>query len=85
MGVAKKRLDDLQNIRTEVTKLEKNLSLKLQLKDLKGESGWNIEHYRGCLKSLERLADIHAEHLQNLKGIYIDTICKLFVNCKLNF
>lgn len=42
---------------------------QLKLKDLQYDCGWNIEHYRGCLKSLERLANTHAEQMKSLEGL----------------
>lgn len=41
---------------------------RLELKDIQYDCGWNVEHYRGCLKSLERLANMHEKDMDQLKG-----------------
>lgn len=38
------------------------------MKDLQYDCDWNIEHYRGCLKSLERLANNNKQQMNGLKG-----------------
>lgn len=49
--------------------LQKSLIRDLELKDLQYDCNWNIEHYRGCLKSLERLANNNKQQMIGLKGI----------------
>lgn len=38
------------------------------MKDARFDCGWNFEHFRGCLKTLERLEKMHAKHMKNLRG-----------------
>lgn len=49
-------------------RLEKSIVAQLQLKDIQYDCGWNVEHYRGCLKSLERLAQMHEKDMVQLKN-----------------
>lgn len=67
-SIAFERLNGLKGMREEVQRLQKRLVEQLELGDLLYDCGWNIEHYRGCLKSLERLANTHAEQMRNLRG-----------------
>lgn len=48
--------------------LQKSVIKDLGLKDVRYDCGWNFEHYRGCLKTLERLASMHEKPIKNLKG-----------------
>lgn len=34
------------------------------------DCAWNIEHIRGCLKSLEHLFKMHTNEMQCLQGTY---------------
>ena len=60
MEVARERRDNLMGLRDEIEKLKEEVAKKLKLKDLRYDCGWNIEHFRGCMKSLEYMADLHA-------------------------
>lgn len=62
------RSKDLDSLKEEVSKLQKSLGERLMLKEVRYDCGWNYEHYRGCLKTLERLANMHAKHVDVLKG-----------------
>lgn len=59
-----KSLDDLKE---EVQKLKADLKAKLKLSDIAYNCGWNFEHFRGCLKSLEKLHDLYADEMHNLQ------------------
>lgn len=65
---AQQRSKDLEKLKEEVLKLEKSLREKLNLKDLKYDCGWNYEHYRGCLKTLETLAQLHPNQIAFLEN-----------------
>ncbi|KAG4072386.1 hypothetical protein HA402_004318 [Bradysia odoriphaga] len=67
LSLAHERSDSLADLREDVEKLEKSLSSRLNLKSIQYDCGWNIEHYRGCLKSLERLANMHEKELKQLE------------------
>lgn len=58
----------MEGLRKDVKKLEKSIIDTLKLKDIQSDCGWNVEHYRGCLKSLERLANNHLNDMAHLKG-----------------
>ncbi|XP_065360096.1 T-cell activation inhibitor, mitochondrial isoform X2 [Calliphora vicina] len=66
--LAKTRSKELESLKADVFKLQKVLIENLGLKDARYDCGWNFEHYRGCLKTLERLATMHEEHMKHLKG-----------------
>ncbi|XP_023296474.2 T-cell activation inhibitor, mitochondrial [Lucilia cuprina] len=66
--LAKTRSKDLESLKADVYKLQKTVIQNLELKDARYDCGWNFEHYRGCLKTLERLASMHGEHMKHLKG-----------------
>lgn len=55
-------------MREDVKILEKSIAARLKLKDIQYDCGWNVEHYRGCLKSLERLANMHEKDMKQLEG-----------------
>lgn len=40
----------------------------MKLQDLSYNCGWNVEHLRGCLKSLEKIYDLHQKDMKNLEG-----------------
>lgn len=58
----------LGELRDDVRKLEKTIATRLKLKDIQYDCGWNVEHYRGCLKSLERLANMHEKDMKQLEN-----------------
>lgn len=68
LHLAHERSDALADLREDVEKLEKSISSRLKLKSMQYDCGWNIEHYRGCLKSLERLANMHEKEMKQLEG-----------------
>lgn len=55
-------------LKEEVSKLQKSVVKRLELLDARYDCGWNFEHFRGCLKTLERLAKLHEKHMGVLKG-----------------
>lgn len=61
------RSKDLVTLKEEVSKLQRDLKERLNLKEIRYDCGWNYEHYRGCLKTLERLANMHGKHVDALK------------------
>lgn len=63
-----KRSDAKMLLTVEVNKLRDELSQKLNLKEILYDCGWNLEHFRGCLKALERLHQLHSDEMHNLKG-----------------
>lgn len=69
------RSDALEGLREDVRKLEKTIVDLLQLKDIQYDCGWNVEHYRGCLKSFERLANNHLNDMTHLKGECVGVRC----------
>lgn len=68
LGVAQERQESLVELREEIQKLRKELIEKLKLLDLRYECGWNISHFRGCMKSLEYLANLHSHDMRFLEG-----------------
>lgn len=64
---AQQRAKDLESLKVEVIKLESSLRKKLNLKELRYDCGWNYEHYRGCLKTLETLAQLHPHQVAYLE------------------
>ncbi|EDV96760.1 T-cell activation inhibitor, mitochondrial [Drosophila grimshawi] len=65
---ARQRAKETADLVAEIDKLKNVLVRDLQLQDVRYECGWNIEHYRGCLKSLQRLSQTHAKTLETLKN-----------------
>ncbi|XP_067646478.1 T-cell activation inhibitor, mitochondrial isoform X2 [Eurosta solidaginis] len=68
VSVAKMRSAELDDLKDEVKKLQQAVTKRLQLKDIRYDCGWNYEHFRGCLKSLERMTDLHADVMGSLKN-----------------
>lgn len=68
IDVAQKRSKNLEILKEEVLKLEKTLTEKLNLKEIRYDCGWNYDHYRGCLKTLETLAQLHPHKVGYLKN-----------------
>lgn len=66
--LAKARAKDLEPLRRDVEALQKHVVDSLGLKDARYDCGWNFEHYRGCLKTLQRLAALHQDHVKHLRG-----------------
>ncbi|KAH8302627.1 hypothetical protein KR044_009003 [Drosophila immigrans] len=65
---ARERAMETAKLEAEIDKLKDVLVKDLQLSDARYECGWNIEHYRGCLKSLQRLAQTHRAELSSLRN-----------------
>ncbi|XP_052868518.1 T-cell activation inhibitor, mitochondrial [Anopheles cruzii] len=61
------RTKAVQELREEVEKLKEGVTKKLQLREIIYDCGWNVEHFRGCLKSLEKLAELHPGAMDGLK------------------
>lgn len=70
-------MESLETIRTDVKHLEHKLTKNLVLSGIAYDCAWNIEHIRGCLKSLDHLSSMHKEDLMTLNGLYLD----LFSQC----
>lgn len=49
-------------------KLEKSIVKNIKLKSIQYDCGWNIEHIRGCLKSLDRISKMHENDMKGLEG-----------------
>lgn len=58
----------LQEMKDEVAKLRESMIQTLGAKDIEYDCGWNVEHFRGCLKSLERLIELHPRAVDGLKN-----------------
>lgn len=41
---------------------------RLRLAGIQYDCGWNVEHYRGCLKSLSRMTDMYEQDMKPLVG-----------------
>ncbi|KAH8366181.1 hypothetical protein KR093_010055, partial [Drosophila rubida] len=65
---ARQRAKETAQLEAEIDKLKDVLVKDLKLSDARYECGWNIEHYRGCLKSLQRLAQTHRAELSSLQN-----------------
>lgn len=57
----------LQETKDEVAKLRESMTRSLGVKHIEYDCGWNVEHFRGCLKSLERLVELHPQAIDGLK------------------
>lgn len=66
--MAKERKESLQIVRDDLQKLEKWLKNNLKLNDIHYDCAWNVEHLRGCLKSLVHLHKMHTAELKCLEG-----------------
>lgn len=49
-------------------KLEKAIVNNIKLKSIQYDCGWNVEHIRGCLKSLDRVSKMHENDMKVLEG-----------------
>lgn len=67
IDLAQIRTKCLDDLKEEVEKLKSKLEAKLELVAIVYECGWNFEHFRGCLKSLEKLYDLYSEDMDNLR------------------
>ncbi|XP_052896218.1 T-cell activation inhibitor, mitochondrial [Anopheles moucheti] len=61
------RTKAVQELQEEVEKLREDVTKRLGLREIIYDCGWNVEHFRGCLKSLEKLAELHPGALDGLK------------------
>lgn len=68
VGTARERSDALQGIREEVSRLEETLIADLKLRGIQYDCGWNIEHIRGCLKSLYNISKVLGDDRKMLEG-----------------
>ncbi|CAH1707429.1 unnamed protein product [Chironomus riparius] len=66
MDLAHIRTKALDDLREEVEKLRIKLENKLGLQQILYDCGWNYEHFRGCLKSLEKLYDLYGDDMTYL-------------------
>lgn len=74
MDIAQIRMKSLDELREEVSKLKLKLEKRLELKEIIYDCGWNFEHFRGCLKTLEKLYDLYEDvmkkNLQNKNVVF---------------
>lgn len=68
VDVARERQKNLLGLRDEIQRLRTAMKDNLKLLDLRFECGWNIEHFRGCMKSLEYMADLHRAEMKHLEN-----------------
>uniref|UniRef100_A0A0B6ZRR3 DUF4460 domain-containing protein n=2 Tax=Arion vulgaris TaxID=1028688 RepID=A0A0B6ZRR3_9EUPU len=71
MNIEKSRKHEksVKHIRDDVDKLLQKLQTDLGVEDIRFDSVWGFHHFRGCLKSFDRLYNDHPEFLQfALKG-----------------
>lgn len=68
LNIAQERNEALRSVRDEVEKLEKSIVKNIKLKAIRYDCGWNVEHIRGCLKSLDRIAKMHESDMKVLEG-----------------
>lgn len=66
IDLAQIRTKSLDDIKDEVQKLKARVKAKFKLADIRYNCGWNFEHFRGCLKSLEKLYDLYSDEMDNL-------------------
>jgi Domain of unknown function (DUF4461)/Domain of unknown function (DUF4460) len=68
LDLAQIRTKALDDLREEVEKLKIHIEKKLELKEVIYNCGWNYEHFRGCLKSLENLFDLYGDDMQHIRN-----------------
>jgi Domain of unknown function (DUF4461)/Domain of unknown function (DUF4460) len=68
IDLAMVRTKSLDELKEEVQRLKVELIRKLQIVEINYNCGWNFEHFRGCLKSLEKLHDLNSEDMTNLRN-----------------
>ena len=68
IDLAQIRTKSLDELKEEVEKLKTKLEAKLELTAIVYNCGWNFEHFRGCLKSLEKLYDLYKDDMGNLRN-----------------
>lgn len=68
IDLAEIRTKGLEDLKEEVNKLKVRLEKKLRLAEICYKCGWNIEHFRGCLKSLEKLHELYESDMGNLEN-----------------
>lgn len=68
IDLAQIRTKSLDEMREEVDRLKTDLQLKLNLIGIVYKCGWNFEHFRGCLKSLEKLQLLYHDDMHNLRN-----------------
>lgn len=55
-------------LREELERLRKSLSERWGILEVRWDCGWNESHFKGCLQSLNALADQYPEKMQILRG-----------------
>lgn len=66
---SRKHEESVRYIQDDVSRLLKKLQMDLGVEAIRFDSVWGFHHFRGCLKSFDRLCDSHPEFLQFiLKG-----------------
>lgn len=73
--IAKERVESQQIVRDDLEKLEKWLKNNLKLKDIQYDCAWNVDHLRGCLKSLVHLYKMHTNEFKCLEGMQHTCTC----------
>ncbi|XP_055614506.1 T-cell activation inhibitor, mitochondrial isoform X2 [Uranotaenia lowii] len=68
MVTANVRNRAIQETKDEVEKLREAMIKQLGVADIMYDCGWNVEHFRGCLKSLEGLIQLHPSAVDGLKN-----------------
>jgi hypothetical protein len=68
IDIAEIRTKNLDDLKEEVHKLKLELEKKLQLEEICYKCGWNIEHFRGCLKQLEKIHELYSNDMEHLKN-----------------
>lgn len=67
LDLAQIRTKSLEELKEEIQELKTDLQEKLKLEEIVYNCGWNFEHFRGCLKSLEKLHDLYSDEMHNLR------------------
>lgn len=61
---SRKHEESVRYIQDDVSRLLKKLQMDLGVEAIRFDSVWGFHHFRGCLKSFDRLCDSHPEFLQ---------------------
>lgn len=66
---SRKKAESVQHIKEDIERLLEKLKSDLGLGSIRCESVWGLHHFRGCLKSFDRMYGDHPEFLRAaLKG-----------------
>lgn len=68
IDLAQIRTKSLEELTEEIEKLKVEMVTKLNLVEIVYNCGWNFEHFRGCLKSLEKLHELYSDDMYNLRN-----------------